>query len=84
MELDLAKEVIMMLKANNDTSNTHCTIMTHVVTAARADLDCQKCKIHQLVKTGTCYIAHPVIEDKWNATQKEKAQHVKETAKMEV
>ena len=46
MELDLAKKVITMLKANNDTSNAHCTIMTHVVTAARADLDHQKRKTY--------------------------------------
>ena len=44
MKLDMAMEEIAMLKANNDASNTHCTIMTHVATIARADLDHQKCK----------------------------------------
>jgi len=44
MKLDLAKEEIAMLKANNDASNAHCTIMTQVATAARADLDCQRRK----------------------------------------
>ena len=44
MELDLAKEVITMLKANNNASNAYCSIMTRVATTARADLDHQKRK----------------------------------------
>src|SRR5216683_351643 len=44
MKLDMATEEIAMLKANNNASNAHCTIMTCVATTARADLDCQKCK----------------------------------------
>ena len=83
MELDLAKEVITMLKANNDASNAHCTIMTRVATTVRADLDHQKRKTCRPVKTGTCYVAHPAIEDEWNAAQKEKVQHAKETAETE-
>jgi hypothetical protein len=83
MELDLAKEVITMLKANNDASNAHCTIMTRVATTARADLDRQKRKTRRPVKTGARYVAHPAIEDEWNAAQKEKAQRAKETAEME-
>ena len=72
-----------MLKVNNDASNAHCTIMTRVATAARADLDRQKRKTRRPVKTGARYVAHPVIEDEWNTAQKEKAQHAKETAEME-
>jgi hypothetical protein len=83
MELDLAKEVITMLKANNDASNAHCTIMTRMATTARADLDRQKRKTHRPVKTGARYVAHLAIEDEWNTAQKEKAQHAKETAEME-
>ena len=45
----------------------------------RADLNHQKCKTCRAVKTSACYIAHPVIEAEWNASQQEKAQHEKET-----
>ena len=83
MKLDMATEEIAMLKANNDASNAHCTIMTRVATTARADLDCQKCKTHRPVKTSARYVAHPAIEDEWNAAQQEKAQHAKEAAEME-
>ena len=72
-----------MLKANNDASNAHCTIMTHVAMTARADLDRQKCKTRRPVKTSARYVAHPAIEDEWNAAQQEKAQHAKEAAEME-
>ena len=70
-------------KANNDASNTHCTIMTRAATTARANLDCQKWKTCQPVKTSARYVAHPAIEDEWNTSQQEKAQHAKEAAKME-
>ncbi len=72
-----------MLKANNDASNAHCTIMTQVATAARADLDHQKRKTRRAVKTSACYVAHPAIEDEWNASQQEKAWCAKETTEME-
>ena len=71
------------LKANNDTSNAYCTIMTRAATVAKADLDRQKHKTHRAVKTSTCYVAHPAIEDEWNASQQEKARCVKEAAEME-
>src|SRR6266851_6501292 len=83
MKLDLAKEEIAMLKANNDASNAHCTIMTRVVTAARADLDHQKRKTHRAVKTSTRYVAHTALKDEWNASQQEKAWCAKETAETE-
>jgi hypothetical protein len=70
-------------KANNAAINTHCTIMMRVATTAKADLDHQKCTTHQPVKTSTRYVAHPAIEDKWNASQLAKAQCAKETAEME-
>jgi hypothetical protein len=60
-------------KANNDASNTHCTIMTQVATTARANLDRQKQKTCQPVKTSAHYVAHPAIEDELNAFQQEKA-----------
>ena len=72
-----------MLKANNDTSNAHCTIMMQVATTARADLDRQKHKTHRPVKTSACYVAHPAIEEEWNTTQQVKAQHAKEVAETE-
>ena len=49
----------------------------------RADLDCQKRVTHRTVKTSTHYIAHPAIEDKWNASQQDKAQHAKEATEVE-
>jgi hypothetical protein len=57
--------------------------MTRMATTARADLDRQKRKTRRPVKTGARYVAHPAIEDEWNAAQKEKAQRAKETAEME-
>jgi hypothetical protein len=83
MNLDLVKAEVAVLKANNDASNAHCTIMTRVATAARADLDRQKRKTRRPVKTSARYVAHPAIEDKWNATQQEKAQRAKEAAETE-
>ena len=79
----MAMKEIAMLKANNDASNAHCTIMIHVAMTARADLDCQKCKTCQPVETSACYVTHPAIEDEWNTAQQEKAQHAKEAAEME-
>jgi hypothetical protein len=70
-------------KANNTAINAHCTIMTQVVTTAKADLDHQKHVTRRPVKTSMHYVAHPAIEDEWNASQLAKAQHAKETAKME-
>jgi len=46
-------------------------------------LDHQKRTTCQAVKTSTHYVAHPAIEDKWNASQLEKAQRVKEATEME-
>jgi hypothetical protein len=83
MRLDSAKEEIAMLKANNDASNAHCTIMTRVATTARADLDRQKRKTRRPVKTSARYVAHPAIEEEWNATQQVKAQRAKEVAETE-
>jgi hypothetical protein len=83
MRLDSATEEIAMLKANNDASNAHCTIMTRVATTARADLDRQKRKTHRPVKTSARYVAHPAIEEEWNATQQVKAQRAKEVAETE-
>jgi hypothetical protein len=57
--------------------------MTQAATTVRADLDCQKCVTCCTVKTSTRYIAHPAIEDKWNASQQDKAQHAKEAAEVE-
>jgi hypothetical protein len=70
-------------KANNAAINAHCTIMMRAATTAKADLDCQKRTTHWLVKTSTRYVAHPAIEDKWNASQLAKAQRAKETTEME-
>jgi len=46
-------------------------------------LDCQKRTTHRAVKTSTCYVAHPTIEDEWNTSQLEKAQRAKEATEME-
>jgi hypothetical protein len=70
-------------KANNAAINAHCTIMMRAATTAKADLDRQKRATCRPVKTSTRYIAHPAIEDKWNASQLAKAQRAKETAEME-
>ncbi len=83
MTLDLVEKENTKLKANNNTSNAHCTIMTQAVMTARANLDCQKHTTHRAVKTSACYVAHPAIEDEWNASQQEKAQCAKEVAEME-
>jgi len=72
-----------MLKANNTVSNVHCTIMRRAATTANADLDCQKHTTHQPVKTSAHYIAHPTIEDEWNASQQDKALRAKETTEVE-
>jgi len=61
--VELMMKKVEKLKANNDASNAHCTIMTRAATAARDDLDCQKCKTHQAVKASARYVAHPVIKD---------------------
>jgi len=72
-----------MLKANNAASNAHCTIMRRAATTANADLNHQKCTTHRPVKTSARYVAHPAIEDEWNASQQDKARCAKETAEVE-
>ena len=57
--------------------------MMWAATTAKADLDHQKHATCWLVKTSAHYVAHPAIEDKWNASQLEKVQHAKETTEME-
>ena len=54
-----------------------------MATTANTDLDHQKHTTHRPVKTSARYVAHPAIEDKWNASQQDKAQCAKETAKVE-
>jgi hypothetical protein len=83
MTLDLVEKENTKLKANNDASNAHCTIMTRAATTVRADLDCQKHVTHRAVKTSTHYVAHPAIEDEWNTSQQDKAQHAKEATEVE-
>src|SRR5216683_3510923 len=83
MTVDLMRMEVAKAKANNATSNAHCTIMTRAATTAKADLNCQKHTTHQVVKTSARYVAHPTIEDKWNALQLEKAQRAKEATEME-
>jgi len=38
---------------------------------------------HRAVKTSAYYIAHPAIEEEWNASQLKKALHAKEATEME-
>jgi len=83
MTVDLIEKENSILKANNAVSNAHCTIMRRAATTANADLDCQKCTTCRPVKTSTCYVAHPAIEDEWNASQQDKARRAKETAEVE-
>ena len=83
MTLDLVEKENTKLKANNNTSNAHYTIMTRAATVAKADLDRQKRKTCRVVKTSTHYVAHPAIEDEWNTSQQEKAQRAKEAAETE-
>ena len=78
MAMEVAK-----VKVNNAASNAHCTIITQVATTAKADLDRQKCTTHRAVKTSAHYVAHPAIEDEWNASQLEKVQRAKEATEME-
>jgi hypothetical protein len=83
MTLDLVEKEKTKLKANNNTSNAYCTIMTRAASVAKANLDRQKHKTHQAVKTSAHYVTHPAIEDEWNASQQEKAWRAKEAAEME-
>jgi hypothetical protein len=83
MTVNLMAMEVAKAKVNNTTSNAHCTIMTQAVTTAKANLDHQKRTTRQAVKTSACYVAHPAIEDEWNASQLEKAQHAKEATEME-
>jgi multidrug efflux pump subunit AcrA (membrane-fusion protein) len=83
MTLDLVEQEIAVLKANYEASNAHCTIMTRAATTAKADLDHQKRTTRQAVKTSERYVAHPAIEDQWNASQQDKAQHAKEATEVE-
>jgi hypothetical protein len=53
------------------------------VTTAKDDLDCQKRTTCQVVKTSAHYVAHPAIEEEWNASQLEKAQRAKEATETE-
>lgn len=83
MALDLAEQENTMLRANSDAISAHCTIMARAATAAMADLDRQKRKTRRPVKTSARYVAHPAIEEEWNASQQEKARRAEETAVME-
>jgi hypothetical protein len=83
MTLDLIEKENTKLKANNNASNAHYTIITRAATVAKANLNCQKRKTHRAVKTSACYVAHPAIEDEWNASQQEKAWHAKEATETE-
>jgi hypothetical protein len=62
MMLNLMAMEVVKVKANNDASNAHCTIMTQAATTAKDNLDHQKCTTHQAVKTSARYVAHPAIE----------------------
>jgi hypothetical protein len=42
MMLDLMAMEVVKVKAKNDASNAHYTIMTQAATTAKDDLDCQK------------------------------------------
>jgi len=83
MMLDLMVMEVTKVKANNDASNAHCTIMTQAATIAKDDLDHQKHMTHQAVKTSARYVAHPVIEKEWNASQLKKVRCAKEAAETE-
>ena len=83
LTVELMKREAEKEKANNAAINAHCTIMTRAATTAKADLDRQKRVTRRPVKTSARYVAHPAIEDEWNASQLAKAQRAKETAEME-
>jgi hypothetical protein len=83
MTVDLIEKENSMLKANNTASNAHCTIMRRAATTANADLDRQKHTTRRPVKSSARYIAHPAIEDEWNASQQDKARRAKKTAEVE-
>jgi hypothetical protein len=68
MTLDLVEKENTKLKANNNASNAHCTIITQAALVAKANLDHQKCKTCRAVKTSAHYVAHPAIEDEWNTS----------------
>jgi hypothetical protein len=83
LTLDLMAMEVAKAKANNDASNAHCTIMTRAATTAKADLDRQKRTTRRAVKSSARYVAHPAIEDEWNASQLEKARRAKVAAETE-
>ena len=73
MIVELIKREAKKEKANNAAINAHCTIITQAATTAKGDLDHQKHVTCWPVKTSAHYVAHPAIEDEWNAFQLEKA-----------
>jgi hypothetical protein len=90
MTVDLmAKEVLqkekelVLMKADLDASNAHCTIMTRSATEAKEDLQQQKRKSRRSVKTSARYVTHPGIRAQWAADQEERAKQARETARKE-
>ena len=78
----MQKELVQA-KAELDASNAHCTIMTRAATEAKAELEQQKRKTRQGVKTSARYVTHPAIRAQWAAEQEEKAWKAKELAEKE-
>ena len=83
MIVDLMQKELVQAKAELDASNAHCTIMTRAATEAKAELEQQKRKTRQGVKTSARYVTHPAIRAQWAAEQEEKARKAKELAEKE-
>ena len=77
------KKKLIQARAEADASNAHCTIMTQAALNAKTQLEQQKRKTSQDVKTNVCYVTHPMIHAQWAAEQKERAQKARKAAEKE-
>ena len=82
-KVELMEKELVQARAEADASNAHCTIMIRAASNAKTQLEQQKRKTRQGVKTSARYVTHPMIRAQWAAEQEEKARKAREAAEKE-
>jgi hypothetical protein len=77
------KKEIVKARSETKASNAHCTIMTCVASASSTELEKQKHRTRQSVKTSAHLISHPMLVEQHNAETQAKALQAKESAEVE-
>ena len=83
LECELLQRELAQTQAQLMASNAHCMVMTRSASEAHTELDNQKTKTCQSIKTVPRYVTHPEIKERWTIEQAEKAECEKEAAEKE-